>query len=142
MTLWHLAWMHLTLLLIFAALVSLPFVWAYARYYREGERFLMRRSYLWAWARNQRRGGPRALRESGVSSDRFIEGMKTLRNWEPVLDARRPQPAGPSATKATIGDLVETIPRYSAGPAQRPTVARTEGELRAIYEPTEETEEQ
>ena len=52
MTLWHLAWMHLALLLTLALLVTTPFAWWYAIEYCSGERARRRRALfrvLAAW---------------------------------------------------------------------------------------------
>jgi hypothetical protein len=46
MTLWHLLWMHVTGLGIFALLLLTPFAWGYGKEYSSAERWRRRSLYL------------------------------------------------------------------------------------------------
>lgn len=57
MTLWHLAWMHVTSWLIVAALLALMFTVTYALEYSGCERFRRQRFYFFAWRQHYKRDG-------------------------------------------------------------------------------------
>jgi hypothetical protein len=156
MSLWHLLWMHATGLGLVALLMAAPFVWHWARGYASAERARRRwlyqrviRSYL---ASEERQAAVRARIASGarITSHRFDTGPKRQPASVPCESCGKqvdPRESWIYLGHAPFGFIAVpfTAPltghRFDVGPSQRPAVVRTEGELRAAYEPTEEIEE-